>query len=147
MPLIKLTCFTVGKTNPCIVNLNWDNRLLEKILSLYLTQEAIREEKWFSRLQGLESIVEFLILHLPEDKEKNITIITIIPNKKIKIHHTPGELGEEREINTINLTEPEFIQEFIKAKPDFIAQINQGKILFGQDKFIQLMKQMHLRDL
>jgi len=141
---IKLTPLDNKKTSTYLVELNWDNVLLAKLLSLYLTDEAMKEKKWFQKLKGLERIVEFLILHSSKGEGQKITIISIIPNKKINIHHTPGELGEEREINTINLTEPEFIQEFLKANPEFINQIKDGKVLFGQERFIQTIKQIHL---
>jgi hypothetical protein len=143
---VKLIPFDNRKTSTHFVKLNWSNILLEKLLSFYLTEDALKEEKWHSRLKGLERIVELLVLHNPEDETKKITILSVIPNKKIKIHHTSGELEEEREINTINLTEPEFIQEFIKKNPNFLNQLRHGNVLFGQEKFIQIMKQIHLRN-
>jgi hypothetical protein len=143
---IKLTSIDNRKTSTYLVKLNWNNALLDKLLSFYLTDEAIKEKKWFQKLKGLERVVEFLILYIPEDESQKITIISVIPNKKIKIYHTPGELGEERDINTINLTELEFIQEFTKKNQDFIGQINNGMVLFGQERFIQIMKQIHLRN-
>ena len=141
--LITLTQVGDGRTNAHLINLNWNNFLIEKLLNLYLTEEALQEQrliKDFEKLnvKDIEDIVDFLIIH-----ENNIISVVSQKRKIIKIH--PSEEFAEEKINYINLTELEFVKELMRPNKDFVDAVKKGSVLLGQGKFIQLMKNLHLK--
>ncbi len=48
---ITLKPIGTGKTSTYIVSLNWDNPLTERILALYLTEEALLQKRWESNFK------------------------------------------------------------------------------------------------
>jgi len=141
--LVNLIQVGNGKTNTQLIKLNWNNFLIEKLLALYLTEEALQEQrliKDFEKLnvRDIENIVDFLIIH-----KNNIISVVSQKRKIIKIH--PSEEFAEEKINSINLTELEFVKELMRPNKDFVDSVREGSVLLGQEKFIQLIKQIHLK--
>lgn len=146
--LIRLTPTGKGKTNTYIIDLNWDNILIEKLLALNLTEEAIRQRRWIVNFAELEKTVDFLILygsilHSPK-KAKDIDIIGIISKKKgfIELQNKidKAQKSQSKKIHAINFTENEFKQELIKPNKAIVDAVKKGVILFGQEKFVRFMK-------
>jgi len=144
---IKLTSVGLGKTSTSIIHLNWENVIVKKSLSLYLTEEAIKQRRWQLNFASLEKIADFLILfgsilHYPKEA-KDIDIIIISQKRKfIKIQKIIDKIQKTqiKEIHLINLTETEFKKELKKSNKAFIDAIKKGSVLFGQEKFIQFME-------
>jgi len=144
---IKLTPVGSGKTSTSIINLNWENIIVEKSLALYLTEEALKQRRWRINFADLEKLVEFMILfgsvlHSPKEA-KDIDIIIISQKRKfIKIQKILDKIQKSqiKKIHVINFTEREFKEELKKPNKALLDAIKKGVILFTQEKFIQFMK-------
>ena len=145
--LILLNPIGAGKTSTYIINLNWENPIIEKTLALALTEDALRQQRWLSNFTELENNTDFLILFgsiLNQPKEANDIDILVITNKKsfkvieeiiIRIQKT-----QIKKIHAINFTPAEFREELEKPNKAFIDALKKGVILFGQEKFIKFIK-------
>lgn len=140
-----------GKTNTFLVKLNLDNVLVEKSLSLYLTEESFSQKRWKSNFAELEEAVNFLILYgsilrFPQDAE-DIDLVGVISQKKnfVKIQQIIDSVQktQSKKIHIINFTEAEFTEELLKPNKAFIEAAKKGIILFGQENFIQFMRKIH----
>ncbi len=143
--LILLSTVGEGKTSIFSVKLNWENPILEKKLSLILTEEALKNRRWISNFTELENNVEFLILYgsiLHSPKEANdIDILGVVSNKVnfIKIEKIIQKI-QIKKIHSENFTKAEFKEEIKKPNPAFIDAIKKGVVLFGQERFIKFIK-------
>ncbi|HLC97891.1 MAG TPA: hypothetical protein VJC21_03875 [Candidatus Nanoarchaeia archaeon] len=138
-----------GKTSAFIITLNWENPLVEKLLSLYLTEEALKQKRWQVNFIDLERVTNFVILYgsiLPSPQQANDIDILGIASKKnlVKIHTVleKAQKTQSKKIHSINVIESEFKAELKKQNKAFIDAVKKGVILFGQDKFVMFMKGM-----
>lgn len=138
-----------GKTSTFIIQLNWENPLVEKLLSLYLTEEALKQKRWQANFIDLERVTEFVILYgsiLHSTLEANDIDILGIASKKnlVKIHNVldKAQKTQSKKIHSINFTEKEFKWELKKQNKVFIDALKKGVVLFGQDKFVTFMRRM-----
>ena len=144
--LINLEHVGDGKTSTATMKLNWLNPITEKTLSLLLTKESLKQQRWRVNFAELENNVNFLILFgsiLNNTKEANdIDILAIVNKKKfkaveeivIKVQRT-----QLKKIHIIDLTELEFSQELKKTNKVYLDAVKKGVILYGQDNFIQFI--------
>jgi len=146
--VITLTPIGQGKTSTYVVELRWDNIIVEKSLALYLTEEALKQRRWRYNFADLEGIVDFLIFHgsiLYSKQANDIDIIGVVSNKNnfIKIQEVIDkvQITQTRKIHSINFTKTEFKQE-LRSNRAFINAVKKGVVLFGQDMFIQFMKRV-----
>ena len=144
--LIILSPIGKGKTSTNSISLNWENPIVEKTLSLALTQDAIKNQRWLSNFAELEDKVDFLLIYgsiIHSPKEANDIDMLGITNKGFL------EIGESikkiqktqiKKIHSLNFTPSEFKKELKKQNKAFIDAIRKGIILFGQEKFIKFIK-------
>jgi len=150
--LVILSPIGTGKTSAYIVSLNWENPLLDKNLSLILTESAIKNQKWISNFAELEKKVDFLILYgsivlLPKEA-RDIDILGVTnKNKFLKIEKIINKMQKTqiKKIHSLNFTREEFKNELEKPNKVFIDAIKKGIILFGQENFIKFMKRLSAR--
>jgi len=147
--LILLSSIGEGKTSTFCIDLNWENPLLEKKLSLALTEDALENKRWLSNFAELEKKVDFLILYgsiLNSSKANDIDILGIVSTKNNfrKIEEIIQKLQKTqiKKIHSENLTKSEFKEEIKKPNKIFIDAIKKGVVLFGQEKFIKFMKEI-----
>jgi len=147
--LIILKPVGIGKTSSQQILLNWDNLILEKTLSLLLTEESIGQRRWIANFSDLKNQVEFLVLFgsiLHSPKEANdIDILGVTTKKTIgKINDLVLKIQETqaKKIHSINFTEDELIKELKKPNKAFIDAVKRGVILFGQEKFIKFIRRL-----
>ena len=146
---ITLKTVGSGKTNTSMLALNWDNPLVEKILSLSLTEEALKQRRWQANFIGLGSVTDFVILygsivHSPQQAH-DIDIVSVASKKNfIKIQKTIDEVQKilSKKIHAINFTESEFKAELKRQNKAFIDAVKKGVILFGQENFVRFMKEI-----
>lgn len=137
-----------GKTSAAAIRLNWDNILVEKTLALSLTQEALKYKRWLHDFSSLQQETDFLMLYgsiLYSNKANDIDIIGVAKEKKLaKISEDISGIQEtqNKKIHSINLTQGEFKQELKKPNRAYLDAIKKGVILFGQENFIKLMKEI-----
>lgn len=144
---ITLKPIGTGKTSTYIVLLNWDNPLTDRILALYLTEEALLQKRWEVNFKLLVDQMDFLILygsilHSPQQAH-DIDILCIADKKNfVKIQHTLDTIQKttHKKIHSIQFTKEEFITELKKPNEAFIDAIKTGIVLYGQDDFIRFIK-------
>ena len=145
--LIALSPVGTGKTSAYIMTLNWNNPLIEKMLSLALTEEAMKNQRWLSSFSELENQVDFLLLYgsiLHSPKEANdIDVLGIVSDKRHfkKIGEIIAKIQKTqiKKVHAINFTAAEFRQELEKPNKAFIDAVKQGIVLFGQENFIKFI--------
>ncbi|MBS3142981.1 hypothetical protein J4464_06350 [Candidatus Woesearchaeota archaeon] len=147
--IITLKPIGGGKTSTYIVECNWSNILTEKNLELLLTEEAQNNQRWLDTFRELEASVDFLILFgsvLHSPKEANDIDLLVIADKKdlLKVNNTISKLQKTqiKKIHSINLTKAEFKVEISKHNKIFIDALKKGVVLYGQERCIQLVKEM-----
>jgi len=145
--LIILSPIGVGITSTFIISLNWHNPLVEKTMSLALTEDAMKNQRWLSNFGELEDKVDFLIIYgsiIHSPKEANDIDILGVSNKKqfLMIEKSVKKVQETqiKKIHSLNFTQAEFKDELEKPNKIFIAAVKKGIILFGQEKFIKFIK-------
>src|SRR3989338_855605 len=135
-----------GKTSTFLVSLNWENPLIEKKLSLYLTEEALTQRRWQINFADLERYVQFTILygsilHHPQEA-RDIDILGIALKKNfvnIPVIIDNLQKTQSKVIHPIHFTEKEFKAELHKPNKAFIEAIKKGVILFGQEQFVKFI--------
>lgn len=141
-----------GKTSTVLITLNWNNILVEKILLVYLTEEALAQKRWMHTFTELERTADFLILygsilHSPKEAH-DIDIMAIVSGTNrfvsmdtaiIKIQKT-----EMKKIHTVLFGREELITELKKSNKAFIDALKKGTVLFGQEDYIQFMKKVYV---
>ncbi len=148
--LVVLTGIGTGKTSTYSISLNWENPLLEKTLSLILTEEAIKNQRWLDNFKELENKVDFLIIYgsILYSKEANDIDILGVTNKNkfIGIESTISKIQKTqiKKIHALNFTEAEFKQELKNPNKIFIDAIKKGIILFRQEKFIKFIRSIKI---
>ncbi len=143
--LILLSQAGKGKTSTYLVRLNWESLLLKKLLSLALTEDAMKHQRWLNNFSELENKMDFLIiygsiLHYPKEAN-DIDILGIVPNKNkfLEIEEAVKKIQKTqlKKIHILNFTLQEFKQELQKPNKALIEAVKKGVVLFGQDKFIK----------
>ncbi len=146
---IVLKAVGKGKTSTYLVSLNWENPLVDKALSLFLTEEAIKHRRWQMNFSELENVVNFAILYgsvvqFPQESG-DIDILGIASKKnfvKIQLVIDKVQKTQSKKIHSINFTESEFKSELRKPNKAFIDAVRKGIVLLGQENFVNFMNKM-----
>ena len=147
--LIILTPIGPEKTSVQEVSLNWNNPILEKMLALQLTEDALKQNKWRYNFKELENHVSFLILFgsiLHSPKEANdIDVLSLVSNEESFVIMgkiiTDIQIIQSKKIHVINLTKKELKHELKNKNKVYIEALKKGVILFGQENFIKFIKE------
>lgn len=146
---VNLKSVGSGKTSTSLVELNWENPLLEKTISLYLTEEAVKWRRWQINFAELERRVDFVIIYgsiLHSQQEANdIDILTVNKKKNfINIQNVIDKVQktQTKKIHAISFTEAEFKIELKKTNKAFIEALRKGVVLFGQDNFVRFIRRV-----
>jgi len=144
---INLKSVGSGKTNMYLMNINWDNIIVEKALVLYLTEEAAKQRRWRVNFADLEQEADFLVLYgsiLKFPKEANdIDILSVAKKSRfVQIQKKVDRIQktQSKKIHSINFTENEFKEELKKSNKAFIDSIKRGAVLFGHENFVRFIK-------
>lgn len=137
-----------GKTSTQTVHLNWDS-LTKKSLSLALAQEATFYKRWSFNFAELEPEVDFLLLygsiiHSPQTAA-DIDIVSVAKEKKLSAVSKcifTIQKTQEKKIHSHNFTAKEFVQELQKPNKVFLDALKKGVVLFGQEKFVEFMREL-----
>jgi len=150
--LIILSPIGTGKTSAYSISLNWENPILEKTLTLALTEDAIRNQRWLSNFAELEDKVDFLLIYgsiIHSPKEANDIDILGVTNKNkfLDIEESIKKIQKTqiKKIHSVNFTQTEFKDEIEKPNKIFIDAIKKGIILLGQEKFIKFRKSIQIK--
>ena len=151
--LVLLSPVGEGKTSIFNINLNWENPVLEKNLSLILTKDAFKNQRWLNNFKEIEDKLNFLILYgsiIHSPKEANdIDILGVVSNKNnfLSIEETIKKIQKTqiKKIHSENFTQTEFKEEIKKPNKIFLEAIKKGVVIFGQEKFIKFIKEVYLK--
>ncbi|MEK6948294.1 MAG: hypothetical protein AABX19_03550 [Nanoarchaeota archaeon] len=147
--LVLLKQIGNGKTSTYIIKINY-NKITEKKIELYLLEESFKQQRWLNNFEELEKQTDFTILfgsilYSPE-QANDIDILGITSNKKnlVKIQETIQKIqkSEIKNIHSINFTIEEFKKEIKNNNKAFIEAIKKGTILYGQEKFVEFIKEL-----
>lgn len=141
-----------GKTSTYKVRLNWENPLVEKNLTTFLLEDAMKNQRWMFNFAELKNKIDFLILygsilHSPKDAV-DIDILSVVKNKSqfVEIDKLLNkiQLTQIKKIHSINFMRAEFKNELVIQKNKaFIDAIEKGVVLFGQENFIKFMRSLN----
>lgn len=146
--LIVISAIGNGKTSAKVAKLSYENPLVEKTLALALAEEAQNNRKWLVNFEEIGNKADFLviygsILHSPE-KANDIDLLAVVSNKdNFKILDEYAQNAQKmllKKVHLISLTPAELKQEFKKPNEAYRDAIRKGIVLFGQEKFIKLIK-------
>src|SRR3989339_1347234 len=147
--LVLISPIGAGKTSTFSISLNWENPIVEKSLSLALTQDALKNQRWLTNFAELEDKVDFLLIYgsiIHSPKEANDIDILGVTNKNkfLEIEESIKKIQKTqiKKIHSLNFTLEEFKGELEKPNKIFIDAIKNGIILFGQEKFIKLIRSL-----
>lgn len=145
--LVSLEFVGKAKTSTATIKLNWSNPATEKTLSLILTNESLKQQRWRVNFAEIENDVNFLILFgsiLNNPKEANdIDLLAIVKKKKFKMVEEliiKAQQSLLKKVHLVDLTEREFGQELRKPNKAYLDVIKKGVVLCGPDDFIRFMK-------
>ena len=148
---IILSPIGTGKTSAYNIILDWNNPLVEKVLVLALTEDAIKNQRWMDNFIELKNKVNFFIIYgsiiQPPKEANDIDILGITSkNKFIEIEKSIKKIQkiQIKKIHTLNFTEAEFKQELEKPNKALIDAIKKGIVLFGQEKFIKFIRSIRI---
>ncbi|MBI2147588.1 helix-turn-helix domain-containing protein [Candidatus Woesearchaeota archaeon] len=147
---VVLKAAGTGKTNMFMIVLNWGNPLVEKTLSLYLTEEALKQRRWQVNFAKLGTVTNFLIvygsiLHSPQ-KANDVDIVGTVTgsNRFVSADRIINEVQKTQslKIHPLFFGREELERELLKPNRAFIDAIKKGIVLFGQEKFVTFMRGM-----
>ena len=142
-----------GETSTFNILLNWENQILEKRLSLILTEDALKNQRWLNNFKELENKLDFLILYgsmMHSPREANdVDVLGVVSNKnKFKeIEEAVQKIQkiQSKKVHSENFTRTEFKEELKKKNKIFIDAIKKGVVIFGQEKFIRFIKEVYVK--
>lgn len=144
--LITLKQIGNGKTNVYIASIKY-GELTERRLALYLAEEAHKQKRWMNNFIELKKYAEFIIIYgsiLYNPEKANDIDLVIIADKKnfIKIERIINKIEktQAKKVHFINFTGIEFQKELETNNKAFINSIKEGVVLFGQEKFIDFVR-------
>ena len=131
-------------------HLNWDNPLVAKTLVLALEHEATSQRRWQANFSELKDKVDFLILYgsmlVSPQKANDIDILSIVSKK-----HISGEIEDVimkvqktqlKQSHNIIIAYAGLKDELKRPNIAFVNAIQDGVILFGQDKFVAFIQEL-----
>lgn len=135
------------KTSTAIIKLNWSNPITEKTLSLLLTKESVKYQRWRINFAEMERNVNFIILFgsiLNNPKDANdIDLLAIAGKKNFKaVEETIARIQQTqlKKIHLVDLTAEELSHELKRPNKAYIEAFKKGVVLYGQNNFIQFVR-------
>ncbi|HDP74024.1 MAG TPA: winged helix-turn-helix transcriptional regulator [Candidatus Woesearchaeota archaeon] len=150
--LVLATALNSKQTSAQLFTLNFRNPVAEKALSLSLTRQAVEHERWLDLFSGIEGHAEFFLLFgsiLKNPKKANdIDVIAVAEKKEFAIIQEKIQqiqLAQAKRIHAALTTKTEFSQEIKEENKAYLEAISKGVVLFGQEKFINAMRELNER--
>lgn len=145
--LIKLEQIGKEKTSVILAELNFNNPVTYKSLSLLLTEEASNQERWIYNFSELENHLDFLVLYgsILYSKEANdIDILAIVTDKNsfkpINEAILRIQKSQAKKIHLMDLTKEELKEELKKQNKAYFDALKKGIVIFGQDNYIKFIR-------
>lgn len=135
----------IGKS--IIYNVNLLNDYARKLIAFLLADEAHEYERWKDEFKDLDNNERIILLYgsviKNYDKARDIDIMVVL--KKEDTRKVSDILDKRRKLlakplHDIKLSEDDFIKNVKIKKPAIINTIKTSVVLFGQDKYVELIK-------
>lgn len=148
--IISLKSIADTKKSAVKIDLQLENPVTIKILSLLLTKESLQYERWRINFAALEKHTYFLILFgsiLYNTKEANDIDLLAVVNKKTDfkfIDETASKIQKTqlKKIHVIKMTREELMMEMKKNNHAYLDALKKGAILFGHDNFLKFITKL-----
>ena len=144
--LILLQSVGNGKTSAFEIKLNWENPLIEKMLTVALTEEALQNQRWMINFKELENKVDFTmvfgsVLHSPKEANDIDLLVISGKNKFIEIENEIIKMQktQPKRVHSTSMTPKELTGELKKRNKALLDAIQKGVIIHGQERFIKIM--------
>ncbi|MEK6927458.1 MAG: hypothetical protein AABX11_03415 [Nanoarchaeota archaeon] len=132
------------------IYINWNNPLISKMLILALEHESTYQRRWINCFAELKDKVDFLLLYGSAinnlQKANDIDILGIVSSKnKMEVERIVMKIqnSQIKKIHFIDFTSNGLKEELKKPNVAFVNAINEGIVLFGQEKFISFIKELN----
>jgi len=149
--LISLKSIADTKKSAFNIKLNFENPILEKVISLLLTKESLDYERWRFNFSEVKDYSKFIILFgsiLHSPKEANDIDLLIVADDK-KDFHTISKImlklqqSQIKKIHFIDIPDSELKEELkINNNKAYIDAFKKGIILFGQDDYVKFIRDL-----
>ena len=130
-----------------IYSINKENLLALKEVEIALITESQNYKRWIEEFKALKEKADFVILFgsiLKKERDaRDIDLLVIAKNenfKSIKKFASERQNFLSKKIHLILQTSEEFKQDVEKRNKMILEIIKTGNVLFGQDKFIEILK-------
>ena len=135
----------IGKA--IIFSLNFENPMAKNLIENALIAESQEHKRWVEEFKEIEEMSLFIILFgsviKNENFAKDIDLLVIFEkNNQSTIQRIINEKNKisNKKIHLILQTKDDFLNDLHKNNPVILEIIKTGIVLFGQDKFIKIMK-------
>ncbi len=131
-----------------IYSLNFENDLAVKKAVWSLSLEGYSNMRWIEEFRFLKEFDGFIILFgsiLTNPGEARDIDLLIVQNKKelnqIKKYVSDKNKIMTKRVHALLQTKEDFLNDFKKRNKVILEAIKTGRVLFGQEKFINLLKE------
>ena len=141
---------TIGKS--ITYKLNFDEEYVSQLVSFLLADEANNFKRWKEEFKELFKKDRIIMLFGSAIKDyahaNDIDMMVVLENKKVKEVTTVLKKKDEilpKKLHAIKLTRPDLLENLKKKDKAFVDIIKNAIILYGQDTYGEIMKDVTSR--
>jgi len=141
---------TIGKS--ITYKLNFDEEYVSQLVSFLLADEANNFKRWKEEFKELFKKDRIIMLFGSAIKDyahaNDIDMMVVLENKKVKEVTTVLKKKDEilpKKLHAIKLTRPDLLENLKKKDKAFVDIIKNAIILYGQDTYVEIMKDVTSR--
>ena len=141
---------TIGKS--ITYKLNFDEEYVRQLVSFLLADEANTFKRWKEEFEELFKKDRIIMLFGSAIKDyahaNDIDMMVVLENKKVKEVTTVLKKKDEilpKKLHAIKLTRPDLLENLKKKDKAFVDIIKNAIILYGQDTYVEIMKDVTSR--
>ena len=136
---------TIGKS--IIYKLNFNDSYVSQLVTFLLADEANKVKRWKEEFKELFKTNRIVMLFGSIIKEyahaHDIDLMIVIENKEVKEVNVIIKKKEEilpKKLHAIKLNHQDLLENLKKKEKAFVDIIRNAIILYGQDKYVEIMK-------
>lgn len=137
---------SIGKAR--IYSINFENDLAAKKAGFALLLEGYSNMRWIKEFKGIENVDGFIILFgsiLKNSSEaKDIDLLIVADKKEFEdLRKFIADKNKilEKKVHLLLQTKEDFLKDLRNKNKVTLEIIKTGRVLFGQNKFIQVLKE------
>src|SRR3989344_8665140 len=141
---------TIGKS--IIYKLNFSNDYVTHLVAFILADEANKFKRWKEEFEELFKKDRIIMLFGSAIKDyahaNDIDMMVVLENREVKeVNSILKKKGEilPKKLHAIKLTRPDILENLKKKDKTFVDIIKNAIILYGQDTYVEIMKDVTSR--